>query len=264
VTEKNKIAVCVVGDTKFLFKYLASFINSIRTTGKYSGDIIVITNYFFPSLFFKLLFVKNNKNIIFLKFPRVKFSKNADKIYKNLDTRGQPNRYVTKNFQWHKIHIFDMKLKNWDFIFYIDINMHIHYPINKVLSIYPEGKFTARTDGYPEYQHKLQSQFDEKHPKNFDLSKKYDLETKFYFQTGVMYFDTNLISKNTINEIIGLVEEYPITKTNEQGILNLYFMYEKGIFEELLLEIDDFLVYYYWIVKNKKIIITKQLREKYK
>jgi len=41
-------------------------------------------------------------------------------------------------------------------------------------------------------------------------------------------------------------------------------MYEKGIFEELLLEIDDFLVYYYWIVKNKKIIITKQLREKYK
>jgi len=142
--------------------------------------------------------------------------------------------------------------------------MHIHYPINKVLSIYPEGKFTARTDGYPEYKHKLQSQFDENHPKNFDLSKKYDLETKFYFQTGVMYFDTNLISKNTINEIIGLVEEYPITKTNEQGILNLYFMYEKGIFEELLLEIDDFLVYYYWIVKNKKIIITKQLREKYK
>ena len=79
-----------------------------------------------------------------------------------------------------------------------------------------------------------------------------------------MYFDTNLISKNTVNEIIGLVEEYPITKTNEQGILNLYFMYEKGVFEELLLEIDDFLVYYYWLVKNKKIIITKQLREKYK
>ena len=53
----------------------------------------------------------------------------------------------------------------------------------------------------------------------------------------------------------------PITKTNEQGILNLYFMYEKGVFEELLLEIDDFLVYIIGSLRIK-IIITKQLKYK--
>ena len=215
-----------------------------------------------PKFYFK--WKTKDKKLTFIKRKKIKFTKNADSTLKNLNTNSQPNRHINKPFQWQKLYVFDYELKKWDFIFYIDINMHIHYPINKVLSIYPEGKFTARTDGYPEYKYKLQSQFDEKHPKNFDLLKKYDLETKFYFQTGVMYFDTNLISKNTVNEIICLVEEYPITKTNEQGILNLYFMYEKGVFEELLLEIDDFLVYYYWLVKNKKIIITKQLREKYK
>ena len=160
--------------------------------------------------------------------------------------------------------MFDYELKKWDFILYIDINMHIHYPLNKLLSIYPEGKFTARTDGYPDYVHDLQSQFDESHELNNYLTEKYNLNTKYYFQTGVMYFDTNLISKNTISEILSLVEEFPISKTNEQGILNLYFLYKNPIFQELILEIDDFLVYYYWLVRNKKIIITKQLREKYK
>ena len=258
----KKTAICVVGDFRFLNSYLKNFLFELRNKGKFNGDVIIITSIFTPKFYFK--WKTKDKKLTFIKRKKIKFTKNADITLKNLNTNNQPNRHINKPFQWQKLYVFDYELKKWDFIFYIDINMHIHYPINKVLSIYPEGKFTARTDGYPEYKHKLQSQFDEKHPKNFDLSKKYDLETKFYFQTGVMYFDTNLISKNTVNEIIGLVEEYPITKTNEQGILNLYFMYEKGIFEELLLEIDDFLVYYYWIVKDRKIIITKQLREKYK
>ncbi len=264
MTEKNKIAVCVVGDTKFLFKYLASFINSIRTTGKYSGDIIVITNYFFPSLFFKLLFVKNNKNIIFLKFPRIKFSKNADKIYKNLDTRGQPNRYVTKNFQWHKIHVFDRKLKNWDFIFYIDINMKIHSDINNIFKILPRNKLFARSDNYPNNENSLSSQFDDTSKIYKELLSSFDLTINNYFQTGILFFDTTLIKINTKKEIINLANKFPISLTNEQGIMNLYFKFIYDYHDELPYDIDGKISYFYWKITGKDIIITKQNVEQYK
>jgi len=54
------------------------------------------------------------------------------------------------------------------------------------------------------------------------LEENYKLEVQNYFQTGVMYFDTNIIEKNTKNEIINLVKKYPISISNEQAILNLY------------------------------------------
>ena len=258
----KKIAVCVVGDFKFLHKYLKNFLSELRNNGNFNDDVIVITSFLTPKFYFK--WITKDKKLIFLKRKKIKFSNETHHSLQNLNTHNQPNRHIHKPYQWQKLFVFDYELKKWDFILYIDINMHIHYPLNKLLSIYPEGKFTARTDGYPDYVHDLQSQFDESHELNNYLTEKYNLNTKYYFQTGVMYFDTNLISKNTISEILSLVEEFPISKTNEQGILNLYFLYKNPIFQELILEIDDFLVYYYWLVRNKKIIITKQLREKYK
>ena len=53
----------------------------------------------------------------------------------NLQTFNDPNRNKTKKFQWHKLHLFDEYMKNWDYIFYLDINMNIHYDINKILDI---------------------------------------------------------------------------------------------------------------------------------
>ena len=258
----DKTAICVVGNFKFLRKYLKNFLYELRIKGKFDGNVVIITSYLTPVMIFKL-FIRDN-NLVFLKKKKIKFSKKTNSTLENLDTGNQPNRHKTKNFQWHKLYLFGEEMKQWDYIFYIDINMHIHFPIIDILKNKPLGKFTARTDGYPDYKFDLQTQFDESHKINFDLRNKYNLDNKYYFQTGVMYFDTKLIEPNTLKEIISLVETYPITKTNEQGILNLYFLYEKNIFHELLMKIDDYLVYYYWLIPGKKIIITKQLREKYK
>ena len=45
---KSKTAICVVGDFKFLYKYLDRFINNIRNEGKYKGEIVVLTSIFCP------------------------------------------------------------------------------------------------------------------------------------------------------------------------------------------------------------------------
>ena len=79
-----------------------------------------------------------------------------------------------------------------------------------------------------------------------------------------MFYSTDIINENTKKEILDIANKYPISITNEQGVLNLYFQSKKDLYVELPEYVDDFLLYYYWIVNGKKIIITKQLVEQYK
>ena len=206
----------------------------------------------------------NDKKVKVIKFRKIKFSQKTNASLYSLDTKGKPNRHMTKQFQWHKLNLFDTKLKTWDYIFYIDINMHIHYDINPILEKLPREGLFARADGYPDYQRKLTSQFDLSRNEFSNIKNKYDLEIDYYFQTGILFYDTSIIQENTKANIVSLVEEFPISKTNEQGIMNLYFIFEKNQFNELPLKIGEYVTYYYWLIEGKKIIITKQLSEQYK
>ena len=109
---------------------------------------------------------------------------------------------------------------------------------------------------YPNYDRDLNTQFDQTHPLYLELEKNYDLSVSDYFQTGVMYFDTRIISDQTKDQIISLVNKYPITKTNEQGILNLYYYLQEKI-QRVTIKNCSYTTYFYWKLTNEKIIITK-------
>lgn len=259
---KHEKAIAVVINFKYARKHLTNFIKQLREKGNYKGDILVLTDYFTPLFFFKIL--RSDEKIIIKRFKRIKFSHETRKSLKGLSNFDQPNRYSTKKFQWHKLNLFDEDLKKWNFIFYLDVNMKIHYDINPVLKLSKRGKFLARADGYPNYKKTLSSQFDQTKKLYSALKSKYDLETRNFFQSGLMFFDTDLIDCETKKNIIQICEDYPISITNEQGILNLYFLFSKNIYEELTHKIDNFETYFYWLKDGKKIIITKQNVKQYK
>ena len=95
------------------------------------------------------------------------------------------------------------------------------------------------------------------------MEKIFNLNANNYFQTGLMYFDTSIIYKDMINEILKIAKEFPISITNEQGILNLYFQNRKGVYKELP-EYLGMTLFTIIGTKNKSILITKQLVEQYK
>ena len=256
----NEIAVCVVGDYKFLRKYLDNFVDQVRDRGNYKGEILVLTSKVTPTFLIK---VKNKNKLTYKKFTKIKFTKIAENSLKNIDHKDQPNRHIYKRFQWHKIHLFDEFLKNWKYIFYIDINMIIHHDINLILNRKPVNALHARADAFPDYTWTLSQQFDQTSKIYSELNNNFDLSITDYFQTGIMYFDTKIIEQNTKNEIIDLVNTYPISRTNEQGIMNLYFIFKKNIYKQLPEKLGDYTTYYYW-KDNDKTIITKQLVSKYK
>ena len=257
---KNSVAVCVVGNFKYLRKYLNKFINQVRETGKFDGDIIVLTSFFNPTF---LLRLSSKEKVNFIRFKKIKFDRLTNESLSSLNTNGQPNRHTHKNFQWHKVHLFDEKLTNWNYVFYIDINMSIHKSILPIIEKKPLGSLYANRDYQKNSIWQLKHQFDNTHHSFFQLEKDYDLSIKDYFQTGILFFDTNIINKSTKEDILKLVKKYPYSLTNEQAIMNLYFIFERKLYKELSTTTGNARTYSYW-KDDSESRITKQLVPQYK
>ena len=249
-------AICIVGNFSYIRKYYKKLLDQLTTAGKYSGDLVLITGKYTPTFHLKKY---KNINLKILRFSKIKFTEFAETNLRNL--KIDLNRHIYRNFQWYKINLFDEKMKNWDFIFYLDLNMNIHFDINELLNAKKAGTLLAREDAYPTFEWCLEDQFDKTNKIFKSLEKEYDLSINDYFQTGVLFYDTSIINNETKREIIDLVNTYPISKTNEQGIFNLYFIYHKKNYETLPINVGEYMSYYYWKIKNKKIIITKASKE---
>ena len=260
--KENKKAVAVVGNFKFLRSHANTFISNLRNQGKYQGELLILTSLLTPTFLIKN--IKKDINTTVIRLPKIKFDKKTKKRFLSLNTNNQPNRFKTKNFQWFKLNLFHTRLKEWSKIFYLDINLTIHKNLNDVMKISVRDSFLAKADGYPNYDRLLISQFDKTQPEIKQMERTFNLNANNYFQTGLMYFDTSIIYKDMIDDILKIAKEFPISITNEQGILNLHFQNRNGVYKELPEYLGDDIIYYYWIIKNKSILITKQLVEQYK
>ena len=257
----KNLAVCVVGDFPYLYRYFSGFKNMLQEKGGFFGDIVIITSIFTPTFLIRSTY---GKNVSILRFKKIKFPKKITETLNSNNTNGQPNRNINKYYQWHKLHIFDKKIKKWNYIFYLDINMSIHGDLSELFKEAPLNKLLARADSYPQYDRTLSSQFDENSETFKRLCEKYDLDITNYFQTGLLFFDTSIIDKNTKKELVELAIKYPCTITNEQAIFNLYFIFEKKLYQELPVEIGKTISYFYWKLEGREVLITKQNRIQYK
>jgi len=251
------MSVCIVFvcNSNFIHKFIDSY-NQLINNGKYGGDVcLIIGNDLNDS--FIINEIKTKTPIIIKYFPDLVFS---DYFYEiNAGIEGlSDKRHLTKRFQWHKIHVFDNYFKKWDFILYMDTGMYIYNDINYIINEREENKMVAHSDAYPSFEWKLRGQFDTKYEEIFkDLNNAFNLDVN-YFQTGMMLFDTKIIEEDTFNNLISLANKYPISRTNEQGIIALYFAVIKGLWKPLRINNEKFHLYdYNKRNKNADYIMTK-------
>ena len=136
--------------------------------------------------------------------------------------------------------------------------MRINHEINELLDLAEENTLFAPYDAFPDLDWKLKSQFNTESLIYEKLQAKYDLDNPKYFQTGILFYDTDIIKNNTFDELLTLSETYPISKNNEQGIMNLYFMYDFPVFKKLPDRIKSKKTYSYWKLEEIQSIITKK------
>lgn len=160
------------------------------------------------------------KNSIIVKyFPDIVFTEEALKLQFSINRAAH---WPKKLFQYHKIHLFNVYFKRWAYIFYIDCGITIFNDISPIINSKRKDKILAHSDAYPKYEWHLKTQFDNSNERFIKLNYKYNLNID-YFQTTIMLYDTSIIEKTTFDDLYSLLLEWPISITNDQGIIALYF-----------------------------------------
>jgi len=245
------LAVVFVCNAKYFDKFVETC-TALIDVGEYKGDIVLVIG--------DDICEEDAKQHAFIKSQQIIVHKCPDITFANFATMTETNTMCGKTgnklFQYHKYHLFTTFFKRWDTIFYIDAGAKIFNNIHPILDCATETKdaLLAHSDAYPTYQWKMSGQF---RGDCRELSERWDLE-RDYFQSTIMLFDTSIIEEDTFRELCDLTEKYPTSGTNDQGILNLYFVCIKNKWRQIPMENDDTYFYDFNIRKNDKpYIMTK-------
>jgi len=157
------------------------------------------------------------------------------------------------------MHLFNTFFKLWNYVFYIDCGTTIFSDVSPIIDEVKENTLIAHSDAYPTYVWKLKCQFEQNNDFYSKLNSKYNLNID-YFQTTIMLYDTNIIKNDTFDNLYNLALQFPISRTNEQGIIALYFTNIKPLYEQIKIKNDDTFFYDYLSRnKNNKYIMLKVL-----
>lgn len=215
----TRICVVLLCNKAYYHKFLYTC-KQLLTLGKYTGEIcLVIGDDLKDDCVLKDSFIQDH-NIRVKHFPDIHFDNKFLTTQKQL---VRPPHWFNKLFQFHKLHLFNTYFKQWDYIFYIDCGVSIFSDIQPMLNELTPNTLLAHSDAYPTYQWKLHMQFDKHQKEYYDrLQSQYDLDID-YPQTTIMLYDTNIITPDTYQNLLNLLLQYPISITNDQGIIALYF-----------------------------------------
>jgi hypothetical protein len=98
----------------------------------------------------------------------------------------------------------------------------------------------------------------------WDEIKKYlDNLNRDYFQSTLMLYDPKIILEDTLEKLIELSKVYFNSRTNDQAILNLYFLCIRNIWEQITIN-DNETFYYdyterYYLDKSQYIMLKLSL-----
>jgi lipopolysaccharide biosynthesis glycosyltransferase len=219
--------VALVCNRAYLDKALLT-IWQLRIFGRFSGDVVLVIGDDLREAIGALR--QSLLRIIPVYFPDIQRSfedRVLDGARSALDSQSK------KTFQFHKFFCFSPFFKKWNRVLYLDAKMRIYAPLGPLLEVDCTNSLVAHSDAYPDFEWTLTDQF------NFadfpelrqKLSKVADLGSD-YFQTTMMYYDTAIIEDGTVGELIELSRMFPNSRTNDQGIVNIWAQ-KKGIWKKL-------------------------------
>lgn len=195
----------------------------LRFFGKYRGDVVVIVGSdlarFLPIL------EKLSLKIRPVYFPEFDLVSVHGRL---AGARGLGGTEFTKSFQYHKFHVFDEYFTRWEKVLYIDSGMNILKPIDGFWTLDTDGALLAHADGFPTFEWKLKDQFNwVDFPDLASALEELVDGSADYFQTTMMLFDTRIISATTVGDLLDLTRRFPNSRTNDQGIVNLWALPQK-------------------------------------
>ena len=233
-----KTVFVLVTDSAYLHKAKKTIVD-LRSSGQWQGDLVLI------NLDMSIL---NRTFLDFYKITEKQFPEleQKDALLNILHYKPFPDtidgREINLPNQWEKLHVMDPYFKKWDRVVFLDAGMRVLHDVHEsVLTLDYKGKFLAPDDGgnfsqtTPNPNKLFESQVSKYFPHIMEIVKRdfpkvNDLK-ETYFLNCMWVYDTNILDICTKKEMMEGMLKYPICKTNEMALMNLFLHYKYGLWE---------------------------------
>jgi len=243
------VAVVLVSDRNYFTKAKQTILD-IRSRGKWSNDIVLITIDFDVSQNFIDFY-----NIQPIRFPIIDKTELINKIKKYEYYIGGDGRELNKLNQWEKFHVFDEYFKKWSKIIFFDAGLRVLEPIKHLLELDCKGSILMPNDtgNYPIPKKLFKEQITMQDPflVNNLLHEfgSHILESE-YFLNCIWIYDTSILDICKKQELIDVMNKYPLCKTNEMTVMNLLFHFKYNLCKEFPIKARNNKILFEWCELN--------------
>jgi hypothetical protein len=253
----NHTVFVLVTDSAYLYKAKKTIID-LRSIGQWHGDLVLI-NLEMSSINPTFL---NYYKITEKRFPELE---QKDQLLNILEYRPYPDtidgREIRLPNQWEKLHVMDPFFKKWERVVFLDAGMRILYSVHEsILTLDFKGKFLAPDDGgnysptIPNPAKLFESQISRSYPLSTEAVRRdfpavNDLK-EAYFLNCIWVYDTNILDICKKSEMLEGMIAYPICKTNEMALMNLYIHFKYGLWERFPKYASNGKILFDWCERN--------------
>ncbi len=201
-------------------------IEELRLHGEWTGDVVLIAVDFVPPPMADVLVWQ----VGHIPTDGLVADLNAYPIKPQAD-----NRHFGKLYQWDKFYVFHECFRRWDRIVFLDAGLRVAGSVQPLLDLDWQGKILAPDDAGPyDNGNRFVCQV--------DLNGKPEAVARFqaefpnclrsrYFLNCMFVYDTALLNRCSMDEMVSLMNMLPICMCNEMGIMNLVFTFRLGVWE---------------------------------
>jgi hypothetical protein len=217
----------LITDEKYFAKAKRTIID-LRSIGQWTGDIVLIpVGFSLPHNF------RDYYRIIEKSFSPIDKSLLLEKLNHRPFPDTIDQREIHKLNQWEKLHVFDPFFIRWKRVVFLDAGLRILDKVDYLLGLDYKNSFIAPDDGgnfiIPNPAKRFITQVSMSDPETldrvlFDFGETI-LESN-YFLNCIWIYDTQILDICSKQEMIDAMTEYPICKTNEMTIMNLFLHFK--------------------------------------
>lgn len=215
------------------FPKAARTIADLRASGAWDGDVALLSVGFSPPRDFLDAARVTCREVAHVDTDRLVAALREKPI------RPMPdNRHFGKLVQWDKLQVFDPWIRRWERVIYLDAGLRVLDSVDALLEVEWRGRLTAPDDALPgDNGRRFRCQIDlEADPAVRDRLLAdfgaHILDAR-YFLNCMWIVDTSLVDACSRADLEDGMNRYPISLTNEMGIMNLYFHFRHRAWQPL-------------------------------
>lgn len=240
----DKTVFVLVTDNAY-FSKAKTTIRDLRSIGQWQGDVVLIAIDFDVNQNFLDFYSVQQK-----RFTQIQEKTDLCKLLNHspfLDTID--SREISKLNQWEKLHVFDPFFKQWDRVVFVDAGLRVlHNVYESILKLDYKDAFLAPDDGgnyvpLPNPDKLFKTQVSQTfYTRLHDSLQNFggmEILEKSYFLNCLWVYDTAILDTCTKQEMIDGIVKYPICKTNEMTMMNLFLHFKYKLWKPFPVYVPD-------------------------